>query len=398
MRSIIICTSILLFISIESKVFPYRAFCHVPVADLFTSIPNIPGLGQPWDVKSMPSLYSRSSQLLFNEQVLVTEERDNYSHVNIFHWFYIPSGHTTPSTDYWILSSTLTSLDDSVPKSQPYIPKPISFKTGQMYYENVVTLTYPYTHNNITYSAGTRFVKSHTYHSLHAINVCIYNPLTHTPQIISIPQQYLQHTELYSSESKRALFLSLLEQWLEDKNSCFPYVLGGASIVERHPHNEVITTKLFPVNGVKKAHYYRPLYTQTLPTGIDCSHLLARAAQIAQIPIFARNTTTLLALHKPISHTYKLKNGDLIVWKGHCCIIADIKKNLVIEARGLGAGYGKIQKISLASLFKNVRTYRELLKKYHCYEPLIRIDIAGEIVQQIENFAIIPLIQDKFTV
>ena len=126
--------------------------------------------------------------------------------------------------------------------------------------------------------------------------------------------------------------------------------------------------------------------------GIDCSHIIARAAHIAQIPIFARNTTTFVKTCAPISRDYTLKNGDLIIWKGHCCIIADIDNNLAIEARGYASGYGKIQKIPLRSLFKNVRTYRELLKKYYRHQPLLRIDKDGKVIQQIDTFLIAPLI------
>ncbi len=392
MRQLIICSIFLFLLSTQTTPFPYRAFCHVPVADLFTAIPTNTHMGQPWDVKNLPSPYPRASQLLHNEHVAVTEKRNNYAHVHVLHWFYIPAEKTSKITDYWVQSQALTPVNNLDKKSQSYLPEPISFKNPQLYYKNVVTLTYPYTYKGTTYSAGTRFVIDSDQKEKDTISVKIYDPSTQKFTTVAIPSFYLHNKKLTTHESKRTLFLSLLESWIESGTDCFPYVLGGASITARHVHDEKIATRIVNTKETDKLFYYRPLYTQNLPMGIDCSHLITRAAHIAQIPLFAQNTSTFVKICVPIARDYTLKNGDLIVWKGHCCIIADIKNNMAIEARGYASGYGKIQKIPLKSLFKNVQTYKELLKKYFMHQPLLRIDKDGKVIQKIDNFLISPLI------
>ena len=392
MRHIIIYSIFLFLLFIETRPLPYRAFCHVPVADLFTYIPRYKHIEEPWDTKKSSSLYPRASQLLYNEQVIVTEEQNNYSHINIFHWFYIPAKKKDPVTDYWVLSSTLTRINNYDKKLQSCIPEPISFKDSQLYYKNVVTLKYPYTHKDTTYSAGTRFVKAADQHKKSSTLVKIYNQSTQKCTTEDIPSSYLLDKKIDTNESKRSLFLSLLESWTETETECFPYVLGGASVTSRHSHNEKISSKIINIDGTKNVFYYRPLQKATIPMGIDCSHLITRAAHIAQIPIFARNTTTFIRTYSRISQDYRLQNGDLIIWSGHCCIVADTENNLAIESRGYTSGYGKIQKIILSSLFKNVDTYKELLKKYYMHQPLHRIDKEGKVTQKIDDFSIIPLI------
>lgn len=58
-------------------------------------------------------------------------------------------------------------------------------------------------------------------------------------------------------------------------------------------------------------------------------------------------------------------------------VIANISRNTVIEARGYAHGYGKLQEISLDTMFHNVSTFRELLDHYRHKKPIIRKDIQG---------------------
>ncbi len=384
-QRIIIFSFFLITHFLHTQNYPYIAFCRTPVADLFGNIPTLTAIGQPWDEENLATIYPRVSQLIFNEQVTVKDKRGKYSLVSIFHWFYTPRDSNHIITDYWVETESLTHLSK---KEQPYIPSPISFKTEHLYDSSVVTLQYPYVIDGVTYSAGTRFKRADRKIKDDTISVKIYNKKTPT----AIPESFLQHKKLTTSQEKRDLFLTLVKEWTSSSESFFPYVLGGASITHAHPNNEMFTSQIIKVQEIEKFFFYRPLHNESLPQGIDCSHLITRAAHIAQIPLFARNTTTFLKTSPSIPKNYTLQNGDFLVWKGHCCIVADVEKNLVIEARGYASGYGKVQQLPLSKIFKNVKTYKELLKKYYKKEKLYRIDKHRNIIQEIDTFLIVQLV------
>lgn len=381
------------------ETFPYKAFCHVPVADLFTTIPSAQhiALNNPWDEQFPPAfVYPRVSQLLFNEQVLVTEKRDNYAHVNVVNWFYMPHESDSKITDYWIKADTLTPLLQIPSTQQKSLPQPLSYKIQNLYNDKVVTLKFPYTINGITYSAGTRFTFSYYSKDKSKIHVPIYNDKIRNFTTRSIPTAYLQYTRLTLPQEKRNLFISLVKEWVSNQKEFFPYVLGGASIITPCTSTDTITSKIATVGNREKKFYYRSC-NYSCPVGIDCSHLVARAAQIAQIPIFARNTATLLKTTKGLQTHESLQNGDLILWKGHVLIVSDVAHNLAIEARGYHNGYGKVHEVPLSVLFKNAPTYQKLLELYFNQnsklnvQPLIGLNKAGNVVKRITDFKIVSL-------
>lgn len=391
MKSLIIFLS-LLFQCIISQSYPYHAFCHVPVANLFSFIPDEKHIGQPWDEHNLATIYPRLSQLLFNEVVLVNKEDKEYAYVTISHWFYIPHNDTKKVTEYWIKKDTLTPMYRLKPETKDYIPPALSYKTKELFCKDIATLKYPFKIGQNLYSAGTRF-KIDTSSDKKNFTVKVYDQKTNTFSSVHIPACYLQIKKLQSHQEKRDLFVSLLKEWTSHIDSFYPYVLGGASLTYQHPLHEKIITKSFTIDNIHKQLFYRPLHHTSLPMGIDCSHLIVRAAHIAQIPLFARNTTTLLKTTTPLSRNSMPQNGDFLVSKGHCCIISDIDNQLLIEARGYGAGYGKVHEILLSETFKNVQTYKDLFKNYRKKEPLLRIDKEGKETQTITDFAIISLIQ-----
>src|SRR5205814_4688733 len=105
--------------------------------------------------------------------------------------------------------------------------------------------------------------------------------------------------------------------------------------------------------------------TQSPKNGFDCSGVILRAAQIAGIPYFCKNTTTIAQCLTPLKSEQQLREGDLILIKGHVMIVSDITKNLLIEARSYGHGYGKLHEISIDQVFEGIETYKDLCDAYY---------------------------------
>jgi hypothetical protein len=74
-------------------------------------------------------------------------------------------------------------------------------------------------------------------------------------------------------------------------------------------------------------------------------------------------------------------------------MVADTKKNTLIEARGYPHGYGKVHEISVSEQFKNIHTFSDLLNAFRMKKPLQRLDRSGTVTDTISSFKILPLAQ-----
>lgn len=88
----------------------------------------------------------------------------------------------------------------------------------------------------------------------------------------------------------------------------------------------------------------------------------------------------------------QLEEGDLVWFPGHVMIVGDLKRNELIEARGYGGGFGKVQVISLDKYFANVKNYDELLSAYREKKPLIILKKDGTVQLIVEQFKLLKLI------
>ncbi len=113
-------------------------------------------------------------------------------------------------------------------------------------------------------------------------------------------------------------------------------------------------------------------------SGFDCSGLILRAAQLAGITYWCKNTTTIGLTFKDIPQQESLEEGDLILIKGHVMIISDIKRNLFIDAASYASGFGCLHEASLSDMFVEVATYDELRKYAYANQPLSRKHANGE--------------------
>jgi ASC-1-like (ASCH) protein len=365
-----------------------NAFCSVPVADLLGTsmrqaqqkklpIQNYKDI--PFSDKAGDFISPRHSQLLFNEQVEILEQRGDEARVKIFHWYHQVGNKK--QTTFWMQKSALTPLKNIDIKK---LPLPINFETKTIPHNAVATLVEPFEQ----YSAGTRFVVAPTKKSKHHISVYVFDKKAHQFSIKTIPKKYLLIKLPKTAAEKRKLFVTILKQWAHQKYGYVPYVFGGASIGRFRKNS--FTSKKIPF-GTKQATLYQRDSFSSVCYGIDCAHTIARAAQIAGIPYFAINTKTLTETLPKLQKHESIKNGDIIVWSGHTAVISDTKKGLLIEARGYDHGYGILQEIPFSEQFQGIKTTEQLKRAYLNKTPILRLNKDGKKVQTIYNIQIITL-------
>ena len=123
--------------------------------------------------------------------------------------------------------------------------------------------------------------------------------------------------------------------------------------------------------------------------------MIARAAQMCEIPYFCKNTTTIERCLTPLSKDNKPIPGDIIWIPGHVMVIADLANNTLIEARGYKHGYGKVHEIPLNEEFKGINTYHDLINAYHNNKAIIRLDRNGNEQETIINLKLLQLTNKK---
>jgi cell wall-associated NlpC family hydrolase len=178
-----------------------------------------------------------------------------------------------------------------------------------------------------------------------------------------------------TKKERIADYVTLLKKWAHQKTGSIAYVWGGTSFIStiNKPFSEVFQTK-----DVKTYSFYQHEDDISSPkNGFDCSGLITRATQICAIPYFCKNTTTIAHCLKPLAKETALSEGDLILIKGHVMVVSDIQKNLLIEARSYGHGYGKLHEIPLNKVFDGINNYQDLLEVYFNKKPIKRKDIQG---------------------
>jgi NlpC/P60 family len=306
----------------------------------------------------------RAYQFLFNEPVTVINETHHQVACQTSHVFY----HSTPSTKnftFWTLKKNVAFLDE-MPTTLLEALTPTYSTINDKNSRKLLTLLQPWQDptTGITYSCGTRFVRSPQYDTKISYAVLIIDHKTTTVLLSKIPRtscftDYKKHPDLIRKD-----FVAILKKWTLG-TGFFPYLWGGCSGVKQCYDNNFKLMKhpLFK-NKVWSRGTASPL------TGFDCSGLILRAAQTVGAPYFFRNTTTFIQYLKPLGSSDTLQEGDLIWFPGHVMVVSNIKQNELIEARGYDAGYGKVQVLKLKNTFKNISTYKKLSDAYKNRRPL----------------------------
>ncbi len=244
---------------------------------------------------------------------------------------------------------------------------------------------------NITLSAGTQLPYLMKEKDSTAIAVYILNKQNKKFELYSIPKDHSIDRIHTSIDDKIKLFVSLLRDWANHTNGQIPYVWGGSSFTNTVPNIPFQEQTIHIPNGTLQQAYTYPSNTNIIKTGFDCSGLISRAAQIAGIPYYCKNSLTAAKLLKPLSKNDLIEPGDLLWFSGHIIVISNVKTNTIIEARGYEHGYGKIHEIQLSEQFDGIETYADLFKAYLNQYPLKRRDKRGNIVQTIKDYKILKM-------
>lgn len=335
----------------------------------------------------------RVHQLLFNEVVTVLSLHEHQACIAIPQVFYITHNNTEPQNIYWTLKSNIMPFSELKQSSASnIIPTPINFAmpTNQIK-TKILVLSLPFYDKSLrmTFSAGTRFIINEEKNTADAYAVYIVSPKTRNAQIHFIPTHFGIVQKESSQQEAVNIFLSLVRTWATKGN--IPYVWGGCSFCTEIADNAFQEVKAPLSPTVESTYFIRPAEKEKVKTGFDCAGLVARAAQLAGIPYFYKNTLTLSSHLDEMSHNQPLQEGDLIWFSGHVMIVNDLQKNTLIEARSYTSGYGIVHEIPLASVFKGITTYSQLINACEQRKPLVRLNRIGEEVETIKRFKLLKM-------
>lgn len=291
-------------------------------------------------------------QCLFNERVDIIKKQNNATYIHINSAFYVTPSDNRPQNCFWVTQEDLLELKALESEYQKIIPLDDSKKT-------IITIKPWSPDQKVAFSAGTRFViDTHAQKKRGHIAIIYLDPNAHSIKTAYIPKKQCISSKwiiTLSSCQKRALFIKTLKQWAHQKtNEYIPYLFGGTSFVQTLEY---------------------PFEKKSILTGIDCSGLVLRIANIAGITEYRyKNSTTIKKYCPQISSFNALQNGDLILIRGHVMIISDLQKGLIIEARGYDHGFGRVHEIPLCKVFKNIHSFKDLWDAASLKKRIIRLD------------------------
>lgn len=360
-----------LFFSYSSFLRSQKAVVIVPVADLlgtplskksphsYDNLPLSGGTFQFYD--SCPRIH----QLLFNEIVEVLEQCNDQVQITTPHIYYYAAGSSNKQATYWTHKRNIINLS-SLKKNNintDLFPEPLSFNQHEPHnIQSLVTLSMPFQDRitNQIYSAGTRFIQTPNQESDTTIAVFIFDPRTQSMKTTTIPRVICVHSDNKTPKEKIRLFVAILKQWIASSTHFIPYGWGCCSFTQHYEMEPFKQTKTSTGSS-----FYYPHQKKTNPkTGFDCSNMISRAAQIAGIPYFFKNTTTITKCLEPLQEKDRLHEGDIIWIPGHVMVVSDRKNNMLIEASSYTHGQGRVQEVPISQVFSQIKTYKDL-KNYH---------------------------------
>ena len=385
---------------------PYKAVVIAPIADLVgapiqTFFPNSTP-AQAYDdlvvCGGTPAAHSycpRLHQLLFNEIVTVVEEKEDEVRVKNSSCFYIAKDNPAPQHAYWMLKKNLVPFQELENKSIDinHFPDPITFEDpNSLIDEQVVTLALPWydANTNQIFSAGTRFLRACEQQDSNAdVPVHIFDPATMISTITIIPASVLMIAPPESIAEKIKLFVQVLKAWANPESGFIPYVLGGSSFTITT--NKPALEKYGTCQGADCSYYEIQDFNHAPKPGFDCSNLITRAAQLAGIPFFFKNSLTIATYLKPLQPGQQLETGDIFWKKGHVIVVSDTEKNTVIEARGYTNGAGSVQEIELNKVFQNVSTCDDFSVAWRNKQAVERLGEDGTVIDSISDYKLLSL-------
>lgn len=339
----------------------------------------------------------RMHQLLLHETVDIIKVEGEELLIDIPHVFFVTESTKVPQTRYWTSRKNIITYEQLQKNGVQLknIPKPISYQNPTtLAMQDVVTLLKPFYDRatGLTYSAGTRFVYSNISTDKKYTTVEALDATSGKLREIKIPCNYLIKSPQGSIEEKIQTFVDILKCWA-NQDGFIPYIWGGCSFSHLESSHTILEHQE-ERNGIVHSWYTRKkphVKNAVLNSGFDCAGLINRAAQMAGIPFFYKNTLTITQHMKEIAPDDVVHAGDIIWVRGHVMIIADTKNNTIIEARGYDGGYGKVHEIKLNKVFDGIRTMADLKRSWMNKTPLRRLDKSGKIQDVFKTMKLLKL-------
>ena len=341
-------------------------------------------------------IHERRYQLLFNERVELVARKNHQYKVKIPHILHHFEKKGIIQDYYWVHENAIMPLDtlEAYDVNTQLFPPLIihgDCDVGQILAHTVV-LVMPFMDPKTgrTFSAGTRFVKVQegVQADDQAVAVYYFDPTTKNFGILSIPIDILVTFSFTPSIEQRVEhFLKLVRTWANLPQGYIPYVWGGSSfvgVVRNDTHDPVRESGHSSVH----VHALPESFHGVFGYGFDCSCLISRAALASGLPYYLGNSTLIAYFSKPLGEHDAIKNGDIFWFPGHVMIVSDVEKNLIIEARGYGAGFGRVHEVPLHRVFKGIRTYSDLQRRYVHTQPIMLLNSDGTDRRLLQQYAI----------
>lgn len=346
--------------------FKKYALIKYPVIDLYGSA-NLPDTPIPAATRDS-IVCPRIHQGLFNECFEVLEISGNMIALSIPWAVYGYDTHGKPLCRYWAERKNIIFID-AIPNHHELLPTIPQYA----HKKNVITLKRPFTGPNGTrYSVGTQFVCAQDQHEPDAFHVMYLDTHIKSLKYFFIPRSHAFKSKKLSTAESRQDFIKLLTEFVDEIDqqtpyNTIPYVWGGGSF-----------TRAYSDDFIEDAGRFHRKESETIPLcGYDCSLLVLRFAQIAQVPYNFKTTAMLEKYGKKFTPADTLQEGDLIWLQGHVVVITDIKNTLVTQAVGYENFVGKLHTIKLDQLLKKIHTWDDLLHAYYKKHQVMRLDKFG---------------------
>lgn len=305
-----------------------------------------------------PDSCPRIHQCLFNESGEVREKTGDEYFVVFPHFYYIADGKK--HSGIWMHKNSLRRICD-FPKDLPArIPEPLNADKKSTVDSSVVTLAMPWLDNATGqwYSAGTRFLRNsdEDRNEQWAVFLPDYERcetrvvrIAHACGIVNAPRM---------AEESRKQFVRLLRSWVAQVPGKIPYVWGGCSYIGRCEPRAF--RRWEGKRGEQEIVNWQRDDKSGSHSGFDCSGAVLRAALIAGIPYFCKNTSTLGLECKDVPIDEPLAEGDCILFPGHVMVISSLEDNRFIDASSYGKGQACFEESPLDEGFVSVKTFIEL--------------------------------------
>ncbi len=339
-----------------------------------------------------PNTCPRIRQFLYNEVGICTQITPDGTEacIEFPHVFYQTEQDKKEVHSFWVPAKNFMSVKklkelevlDSIPEpincSEPFNPAR---------FENILTLIMPWQdpQTKIVYSAGTRFKRVKQRDSDLAYGICMLDEKCKVKEALIEKDKALVEYPKDEALAKK-LFVEILKKWAAVGPYKIAYAWGGCSFCCTYKDE---FEKVSEQRGNDLVQYWIRPDACAPVSGFDCSGLILRAAQIAGLGYFYNNTTTLAIQLKDIDENHVIEDGDLIWFRGHVMVVADVKDNTMIEAVSYSSGYACVHEIPLAKAFENCSCYADLVGCFYGKKPLKLKNKAGNITKTVDSFRLL---------